>query len=180
MMKVSLSSMRQAQRNARVCTVPNDQAYPQCLAKVEVSPHVFHNLNVLPLCRNILWYVPPLLPLYVSTLGLNLPSLVIPSYAPLSIILSILVLFSPLLMYFLLLLCSPSSFLFFFLLLFCFLSFSLRLISFNFSLISSLSSSRLFFILSLVLYPLACSLSSINHGINSQPISFFSVIFYNL
>jgi len=35
MMKVSHSSMRQWQRNARICTVPNDQAYPQCLAKVE-------------------------------------------------------------------------------------------------------------------------------------------------
>ena len=37
MIRVSVNSMAKIQQMNRICKVPNDQAYPQCLAKVEVS-----------------------------------------------------------------------------------------------------------------------------------------------
>ena len=35
--KVSVNSLAQAQKNTPMCTIPNDPAYPQCMAKVNVS-----------------------------------------------------------------------------------------------------------------------------------------------
>ena len=44
MIRVSVNSMAKIQQKNRVCTVPNDQAYPQCVAKVEVSQSTYYHI----------------------------------------------------------------------------------------------------------------------------------------